>query len=192
MKIPFSLEEYKSNPDAKIVTRDGRPVEILYTDRLSERCVIALVNGVDALYYFANGRGNGEQGEDCADDLFFDVEPELSAFEKRVADIIRSRDGESAYGDEKLTSEEVAHIVSKDLLELAKREYLDDIHDSVQRSLNNMWEEGREYERRELLKDAYKYKLHGRNTIENLDMDSLAKRGIHWGDDVNVIILKDE
>ena len=46
----------------------------------------------------------------------------MSAFEKKVADIIRSRDSECAYGDEKLTPEEVAHIVSKDLLELAKRE----------------------------------------------------------------------
>ena len=122
MRKPFSLEEYKSSPEQKIVTRDGRSVEILYTDRLSERCVIALVDGTDALYYYTNGRGNGSQGEDNADDLFFEVEPELSAFEKKVADIIRSRDGECAYGDEKLTPEEVAHIVSKYLLELAKRE----------------------------------------------------------------------
>ena len=57
MRKPFSLEEYRTNPEQKIVTRDGRSVKILYTDRLSERCVIALVDGTDALYYYANGRG---------------------------------------------------------------------------------------------------------------------------------------
>lgn len=122
MKIPFSLEDYRQHPDWKIETRDGRNVEILYTDRLSERCVIALLNGVDALYYYENGRGNGAQGRDCDDDLFFITNDEPSAFEKKIAQIISSRDGECAYSDEKLTASEVAHLVSKDLLELAKRE----------------------------------------------------------------------
>jgi len=68
---PFSLKEYQKHPDWSIVTRDGRPAEIIYTDRISERCVIALIGGMDALYYCANGRGNGIQGEDSVDDLFF-------------------------------------------------------------------------------------------------------------------------
>lgn len=124
MKIPFSLEEYRQHPDWKIETRDGRSVEIIHTDRLSERCVIALIDGWDACYYFANGRGNGAQGRDCEDDLFFvvDQEGEPSAFEKKIAQIISSRDSDCSYADEKLTPSEVAHLASKELLELAKKE----------------------------------------------------------------------
>lgn len=176
MKIPFSLEEYEQHPDRKIETRDGRNVEIIYTDRLSERCIIALVDGVDALYYFANGRGNGAQDDDCDDDLFFVVEDsqltdfenlvekklyeygdrcsskgvvlstglnlqndyirsvakelmdgvkkELreSAFEKRLAQLIKSRDGDSSYPDEKLTPEELAHLWVNELLKTVGNE----------------------------------------------------------------------
>ena len=91
MNKKFSLDEYRKNPSQKIVTRDGRSVEILYTDRLSERCVIALVDGTDALYYFSNGRGNGAQGEDCEDDLFFVVDdgPEFD-FEKETEELWKS------------------------------------------------------------------------------------------------------
>ena len=126
MRTPFSLEEYKQHPDWKIETRDGRNVKIIYTDRLSERCIIALIDGWDACYYFANGRGYGAQGRNCEDDLFFVVnqEGEPSAFEKKITQIIssRDRDNEWPYDDEKLTASEVAHTVSKELLELAKKE----------------------------------------------------------------------
>lgn len=39
---------------------------------------------------------------------------------------------------------------------------------------------------------SLKYKLIGRNTIEQLDMNELAKQGIHFGDTVKVTISKDE
>jgi hypothetical protein len=39
---------------------------------------------------------------------------------------------------------------------------------------------------------ALKYKLIGRNNIEQLDMTELAKYGIHFGDTVKVTISKDE
>lgn len=43
----------------------------------------------------------------------------------------------------------------------------------------------------ELLNLAETHVLQGYNVIR-LDMDSLAKRGITWGDKVKVIIIKDE
>lgn len=119
---PFSLEEYKKHPEWEIVTRDGRPVEIVYTDRISERPIIAVINGTDALYYFANGRGNGSGGWDSEDDLFFVTDDEPSAFEKKLAQIIRSRDGDCSYADEKATPEEIAHYQGKVLLDLARQE----------------------------------------------------------------------
>ena len=40
----FSLEEYLKNPDRKVVTRDGRKVRIICTDRKGATPIIALVN----------------------------------------------------------------------------------------------------------------------------------------------------
>ena len=34
---PFNLEEYLKNPNKKVVTRDGRDVRIICTDRVSEK-----------------------------------------------------------------------------------------------------------------------------------------------------------
>lgn len=39
----FSLEEYLKNPDREVVTRDGRKVRILCTDRKGDTPIIALV-----------------------------------------------------------------------------------------------------------------------------------------------------
>lgn len=39
----FNLQEYFKNPSQKVVTRDGRKVRILCTDRISEFPIIALV-----------------------------------------------------------------------------------------------------------------------------------------------------
>ena len=41
---PFNLEEYLKNPSRKVVTRDGRPVRIICTDRKGATPIIALVN----------------------------------------------------------------------------------------------------------------------------------------------------
>lgn len=49
----FSLEEYLKNPDREVVTRDGRKVRIICTDRKGDTPIIALV-------YDANeGQENG-------------------------------------------------------------------------------------------------------------------------------------
>lgn len=39
----FSLEEYLKNPDREVVTRDGRKVRIVCTDRKGDTPIIALV-----------------------------------------------------------------------------------------------------------------------------------------------------
>lgn len=39
----FSLEEYLKNPDREVVTRDGRKVRIICTDRKGDTPIIALV-----------------------------------------------------------------------------------------------------------------------------------------------------
>ena len=72
---PFNLEEYLTNPSKKVVTREGKPVRIICTNRLSENCpVIALVNDEDSercYSYSAFGKFGGYQNHDCELDLFF-------------------------------------------------------------------------------------------------------------------------
>lgn len=70
----FNLEEYLKDPNKKVVTRDGRSVRILCTDRKgTEYLVVALCttsNGSeDCYFYFPNGRIH--MGEDSCMDLFF-------------------------------------------------------------------------------------------------------------------------
>ena len=70
----FNLEEYKKNPNRKVITRDGRSVRILCTDRKgTEYLVIALCtmsNGSeDCYFYFPNGRMY--LSADSCMDLFF-------------------------------------------------------------------------------------------------------------------------
>lgn len=43
----FSLEEYLKNPDREVVTRDGRKVRIICTDRKGDTPIIALVHNTD-------------------------------------------------------------------------------------------------------------------------------------------------
>ena len=72
----FSLEEYLKNPDQKVITRDGRPVRIICTDRLGDKPIIALILSQDdkteiAFSYTSNGFFN-TYGVDDRDDLMFD------------------------------------------------------------------------------------------------------------------------
>ena len=70
----FNLEEYKKNPNRKVITRDGRSVRILCTDQKGTVCsVIALCtmgNGSENCYfYLPNGRRY--LSADSCMDLFF-------------------------------------------------------------------------------------------------------------------------
>ena len=70
----FSLEEYLKNPNRKIVTRDGKSVRIICTDkRKSIYPIIALCLMEDESEICHNYLPNGKEhvGEDSNDDLFF-------------------------------------------------------------------------------------------------------------------------
>ena len=70
----FSLEEYLKNPERKVVTRDGRKVRILCTDRKGDTPIIALVNDAnDGQEYGYAFYSDGKFFRDGADelDLFF-------------------------------------------------------------------------------------------------------------------------
>ena len=70
---PFSLEEYLSNPNRKIVTRDGKSARIICTDRKGATPIIALVNsGLSGeLCYSLYPDGKKYEYSECDIDLFF-------------------------------------------------------------------------------------------------------------------------
>ena len=70
----FSLEEYLKNPDREVVTRDGRKVRILCTDRKGDPPIIALVydanDGQEYGYaFYSDGKFFRDGNEES--DLFF-------------------------------------------------------------------------------------------------------------------------
>ena len=71
----FNLEEYLTNPSKKVVTREGKPVRIICTNRLSENYpVIALVNDEDSetcYSYTIFGKVYTNQSIDTELDLLF-------------------------------------------------------------------------------------------------------------------------
>lgn len=70
---PFSLEEYLKNPNRKVVTRDGKPVKILYTNLVSDKPVTAQIDGTGYSLSYAKD-GKCSLCQDSIDDLFFNPE----------------------------------------------------------------------------------------------------------------------
>ena len=72
---PFSLEEFKKDASRRVVTRDGREVRILCTDRISKFPIITLVFDTakqeDVIISFQkDGKYDDQRGENPLD-LFF-------------------------------------------------------------------------------------------------------------------------
>lgn len=85
----FNLEKYLENPSRKVVTRDGREVEILKTDFRGYKQIIGVVknrdNKDDEVDQW-DGQGNFRSlfGESKYDLFFADEEEELTEFEKSI------------------------------------------------------------------------------------------------------------
>ena len=72
---PFNLEEYLANPSKKVMTREGKPAKILYTDARGEYPVIALVEHYqetfDIAFSFTKDGKWCTDGTNSNKDLFF-------------------------------------------------------------------------------------------------------------------------
>ena len=70
----FSLEKYLANPSRKVVTKDGRPVRILCTDRISYSVeIVGLImnnNGMESIFTWTQ-QGKEYVNGDTSNDLFF-------------------------------------------------------------------------------------------------------------------------
>ena len=69
----FDLEEYLENPDRRIITRDGRSVRIICTDRKSNTFpIVVLIDGCYQENICAYTKdGLYSHGVECTGDLFF-------------------------------------------------------------------------------------------------------------------------
>ena len=70
----FSLEEYLKNPNREVVTRDGRKVRIICTDRKGDTPIIALVHDANdgqeyGYAFYSDGKFFRDGNEEL--DLFF-------------------------------------------------------------------------------------------------------------------------
>ncbi len=67
---PFNLEEYLANPSKEVITRDRKPVKILCTNLVSDKPVVAQIDGTGySLSYPKDGKCSSCQNS--MDDLFF-------------------------------------------------------------------------------------------------------------------------
>ena len=70
---PFNLEEYLKNPSRKVVTRNGRKVRIICTNRRSETYpIVSLIEteyGEETCWHAKNGKY--VRGQESNNDLFF-------------------------------------------------------------------------------------------------------------------------
>ena len=70
----FSLEKYLANPSRKVVTKDGRPIRILCTDRISYNVeIVGLImndNGMESIFTWTQ-QGKEYINSDTSNDLFF-------------------------------------------------------------------------------------------------------------------------
>ena len=70
----FNLEEYKKNPNRRVITRDGRSVRIVCTDMIGTSYPILVICRVDPThdcYYSYTLNGKHNLGVDSRLDLFF-------------------------------------------------------------------------------------------------------------------------
>ena len=66
----FNLNEYLKSPNKKVITRDGKPVKILCTNLVSDKPVVAQIDGTGySLSYPKDGKCSSCQNS--MDDLFF-------------------------------------------------------------------------------------------------------------------------
>lgn len=109
----FNLEEYKKNPNRKVITRDGKSVRIVCTDMIGTSYPILVVCRVDATHdcsYSYTPDGKHNLGIDSRLDLFFSPENK-----EGWLNLYKNEDGRVAIGTiYPIESEETAKMASED------------------------------------------------------------------------------
>lgn len=112
----FSLEEYLENPRRKVVTRDGREVEIYYSPN-SRILLIGATTSDNEIHQYTKDGFQCDTFNQAKNDLFFaDEEDELTEFEKWIYDLINPSDPDNFPSIKEVKEE------AKILLDLARKE----------------------------------------------------------------------
>lgn len=131
----FNLEEYLENPSRKVVTRDGREIEILKTDFRGYKQIIGVIKNRDnkddeVERWDGQGYFKSLFGESKYDLFFVDEGEKLTEFEKAIyqyiCSIVTACDGE-VFGDKELKP--IVKGIAKELLDLARKELEKEVGD---------------------------------------------------------------
>lgn len=115
----FNLDEYRKNPSMKVVTRDGKRVRIVCTDRLSAYPVIGLVNTdeeEEILMY--NDNGHIFATITSGYDLFFTPEKH-----ERWVNLYKSESGEYSLGAICISKKHAEVMAGRDCVATVKIEW---------------------------------------------------------------------
>lgn len=93
----FSLDEFKKNPNRKVVTRDGRPVRIICTDAKGDYPVLGLALDDDGWERPVICDANGCECTFEEDDLFLSDEQSTTIMKEGWVGIYRSKISNTLY-----------------------------------------------------------------------------------------------
>lgn len=130
----FSLEKWLQEKSRKVVTRDGREVEIFHSN-VNKTLLICRISDTEIYQYTKDGFQCDTMNQ-AKNDLFF-ADEELNEFEKRFIDIIRFWMSGNTNPEENLIQ---SQFDAKELLDLARKE-LEKEYRFVDKDDNN-WEDG--------------------------------------------------
>ncbi len=124
-KIPFDIKfrPQIESGEYKVETRDGLPVRVVCYDAEGRFPVVAIVNGFPASMYTECGCVMNNEGHGKYDLFIITPEPELSAFEVKLWEIMKA-EGSSVGPREKFTNDDkrAFHEYSAQLLAIASKE----------------------------------------------------------------------
>lgn len=122
----FSLEKWLEDNSRKVVTRRGNLVRIICTDRKhgeDELPIVFLEECLNGEFLLTCRKDGRSDNYDTQYDLFFAAEEELTEFEQKLVEIVKS-EGAPIGNLENFTNKDIEaiHCYSEQLLDLARKE----------------------------------------------------------------------
>lgn len=126
----FSLEKWLQDKSRKVVTRDGKEVELFYSTTSKIPLIGKVSDSVfSVLHQYTKDGFQCDTMNQAKNDLFFaDEEEEMTIFEKRFIDLIRFWMSGNTNPEENLIQ---SRFDAKELLDLARKELEKDIERSA-------------------------------------------------------------
>jgi hypothetical protein len=202
----FNLEEYKKNPNRKVVTRDGRVAIIICTNADDKFPVVAKIQGLNVPFAELFDRNGicSLHWDNCIFDLFFADEEKTaltdfeSAFCIAMMEVPEPEEKEEWYPFLKKKSAELIDLARKEIEEGAvefAKSYMEDVNPSFEkvqeseelwkwkmsclRGINKAYEQGKQ----DALKSSPKWKK------DNNNLSSLTYRLDNRGDG-NILLCR--